>query len=115
MIRCASTTAPLLTLVLALLAGGLGGCAERAQPIKSVAVHAENFHARKETMADLRAAWRTRQILNDARGRKAEERFLVRLSSAVIRFRDTESYPDICRLWNECLKDHLARFPDSKA
>ncbi len=80
-------------LLLVLLAGGAGGCAGQAEPIRPVSVHTEDSQARKESLA--------------------EQRFLVRLSGAVPRFRDTESYGEFCRLWNECLHDHLARFPES--
>ncbi len=94
------------------LAGGLVGCGGN-EPIRMVTVEAGDRDARRETMAELRAAWRSREIRNDDRGQKAEQRFLVRLSSAVRRFRDTESYGDICKLWNECVREHLARFPKS--
>lgn len=99
--------------LLALLVWGLSTRPERPAPIRIVAVQAHNPGARRETMAELRSAWRTRQVLKDDRGKRAELRFLVSLASAVRRFKDTESYVDICRLWNECLRDHLARFPES--
>ncbi len=103
----------LLTLVLALLAGGLSGCSDQAQSVRSVTVRAGTAADRRETIAELRTAWRTREKLADTPGQKAEMRFLVRVASAVRKFEHTESYGDICKLWNECMKDHLARFPDS--
>lgn len=103
----------LLILGLALLLGGLSGCTEQASSVRSVTVRSDTAAHRKATLAELRHAWRTRERLADAKGQKAESRFLVRLASAVRQFQDTESYADICKLWNECMKDHLARFPES--
>ncbi len=99
-------------LVLALVAGGCNG---QPQPIRSVTVHTEDPEARKASMAELRAAWQDREVPANLNGRRAEERFLVRLSSAVPRFKNTESYADICRLWNQCMREHLARFPESQS
>lgn len=100
-------------LLLVLVAGLAGGCAGQAEPIRSVSVRTENSQARKESLAELRAAWRTREVAEDDAGRRAEQRFLVRLSSAVPRYKGTESYGEFCRFWNECLRDHLSRFPES--
>ena len=97
-------------LLLALLAGG---CGEPDRVIRSVSVHTESPEARKESVAELRAAWRSREVLDDRRGMWAEQRFLVRLSGAISRFKGTESYNEFCQLWNECLREHLARFPKS--
>lgn len=113
MIHRASMITPLLALVL--LAGALGGCSRYDQPIKRVTVHTNTPAERKESIAELRDAWLARERLADNKGKKAEFRFLVRLATTVNRFKDTESYTDICRLWNECLKEHLSRFPDSEA
>lgn len=110
MFRCSSL---ITLLLLALVAGGASGCNGHSDPIRLVRIHTESPEARRESVAELRAAWRSREILNDERGRWAEQRFLVRLSASVRRFSGTESYGDICRFWNECLKDHLARFPGS--
>lgn len=106
-------TGSLVPLVVALLASTLSGCAEYPQPIKTVTIHADSSVARRETMAELRAAWHARTVSSDIRAKRAELRFLVRLASAVRKFEHTESYVDVCRLWNECLRDHLSRFPDS--
>jgi hypothetical protein len=78
-----------------------------------VEVRTGSAEARRESLADLRTAWRTREVLNDDSGRKAEQRFLVRLSGSVPRFKGTESYAEFCRFWNECLREHLSRFPES--
>jgi len=103
----------LLSAALVLLGAGLGGCTDRPEPIQMVTIQADTPLARKETMAGLRAAWRARSAPSNDHGKRAELRFLVRLASAVRKFEDTESYGDICKLWNDCLKDHLARFPES--
>jgi hypothetical protein len=108
---CRSSILPLLLLVL--VAGGMTGCNGQAQPIRTVDVHTENSEARKETLVEMRTAWRDREVRGDLRGQRAEQRFLVRLAGAVPRFKDTESYVEFCRFWNECLREHLARFPDS--
>jgi hypothetical protein len=107
---CRSSLLPLLLLVL--VAGGLTGCNGQPQPIRTVEVRTESAQARRESLADLRTAWRTREVLGDLRGQRAEQRFLVRLSGAVPRFKDTESYGEFCRFWNECLHEHLSRFPE---
>jgi len=100
-------------LLLALVAGGASGCDGQSQPIRSVSVRTESPEARKESVAELRAAWREREIRAGTKGMWAEQRFLVRLSGALSRFKGTESYGDFCQLWNECLREHLARFPHS--
>lgn len=100
-------------IVLGALALLAGGCVGQEGTIRDVTVRVENSDSRRETMAELRAAWRTREVRKDTRGKWAEQRFLVRLSRTVVRYKDTESYRDICQLWNECLRDHLARFPES--
>ena len=104
-----------MLLLLVLVAGGASGCNGQSQSIRSVSVRTEDPQARRETVAELREAWRTREVPNDSSGRKAEERFLVRLSGAVPRFKDTESYADFCRLWNQCMREHLKRFPESQS
>ena len=103
----------LVSLVVALLASTLSGCAKYPQPIKSVPIQADSSAARRETVAELRSAWRTRVVSSDIRAKQAELRFLVRLASAVRKFENTESYSEVCRLWNDCLKEHLKRFPES--
>src|SRR4051812_22462384 len=101
-------------LLLALVAGGTGGCSAPPQAIRTGSGHPPTPQARQENKAQLRPAWQSREVLNDTRGQRAEERFLVRLSGAVPQYKGTESYRDFCRLWNECLREHLTRFPESQ-
>lgn len=111
--RRPSFSSLLLSAALLLLGAGLTGCNERPDFIERVEIHTDTSLERKETMAELRAAWRSRTSPADEYGKRAELRFLVRLANTVRKYEDTESYTDFCNLWNQCLKEHLARFPDS--